>query len=126
MKYTSQQIGQTIRDTGSELLGGLFKANVRPSDSQQISISAMTQDFKFSNNGTSNSGARFDDNVKTGNYTLGYTFRPSEIPLIDFGAKVYYSTTENRQTFVAPDADGVCGSRSSTRTRNDAAYSAGR
>jgi hemoglobin/transferrin/lactoferrin receptor protein len=38
---------------------------------------------------------------------LGYTFRPSETPLIDFGAKVYYSTTQNRQTFLAPDADGV-------------------
>ncbi len=101
--------GQTIQDTGSQLLGGLFKANVRPTDSQQISLSALTQNFKFSNDGTSNQGARFNDDVTTSTYTLGYTFKPSEIPLIDFGAKVYYSTTENKQTFVAPDPDGVYG-----------------
>jgi hemoglobin/transferrin/lactoferrin receptor protein len=99
--------GAVVPDTGSDLLGGLFKLNVRPTDSQQITATAMQQKFNFINNGTSTDGARFKDDVTTGNYTLGYTFRPSWTPLVDFGAKVYYSTTQNRQTYLAPDADGV-------------------
>jgi hemoglobin/transferrin/lactoferrin receptor protein len=99
--------GDTIPDTGNQLLGGLFKLNVRPSDGQQLSFTALTQNNQFANNGTSTAGARFDNNVTTGTYTLGYKFKSPDTPLIDFDSKIYYSTTQNRQTFVAPDAEGV-------------------
>jgi hemoglobin/transferrin/lactoferrin receptor protein len=99
--------GDTIPDTGNQLLGGLFKLNVRPSDGQQISLTALTQNYRFANDGTSTQGARFDNNVTTGTYTLGYKFRSPDTPLIDFDSKIYYSATENRQSFVAPDALGV-------------------
>jgi hemoglobin/transferrin/lactoferrin receptor protein len=99
--------GDTIQDTGNKLLGGLFKFNVRPSDGQQISVTALTQNYQFTNNGTSTAGARFNNDVTTETYTLGYAFRPPDTPLIDFDSKIYYSTTQNRQTFVAPDALGV-------------------
>jgi hemoglobin/transferrin/lactoferrin receptor protein len=58
--------GNVVPDSGSSVLGGLFKLNVRPSEGQQISLSALTQSDKFANNGTSNQGARFDNNVLTG------------------------------------------------------------
>jgi hemoglobin/transferrin/lactoferrin receptor protein len=101
--------GMTIPDTGSQLLGGLFKLNVRPTDEMQISASALTQNNRFTNNGTSTDGPRFNNDVTSGTYTLGYSYKPAATPLIDFSSKIYYSTTQNRQTFVAPDADGVYG-----------------
>jgi hemoglobin/transferrin/lactoferrin receptor protein len=67
--------GNTVPDSGSSVLGGLFKLNVRPSEGQQISLSALTQNDQFANNGASTRGARFDDNVTTGTYTLGYAYR---------------------------------------------------
>jgi hemoglobin/transferrin/lactoferrin receptor protein len=99
--------GNVIQDSGSSVVGGLFKLNVRPSEGQQISLSALTQNDKFANNGTSNAGARFDNNVLAGTYTLGYTYKAPWTPLIDLSSHVYYATTQNRQTFVSPDADGV-------------------
>ncbi len=50
--------GSAVLDSGSSVVGGLFKLNVRPSEGQQISLSALTQNDKFANNGTSNQGAR--------------------------------------------------------------------
>jgi len=99
--------GNVVQDSGSSVVGGLFKLNVRPSEGQQISLSALTQNDKFANNGTSNAGARFDNNVLAGTYTLGYTYKAPWTPLIDLSSHIYYAMTENRQTFVAPDADGV-------------------
>jgi hemoglobin/transferrin/lactoferrin receptor protein len=99
--------GNVIPDSGSSVVGGLFKLNVRPSEGQQISLSALTQNDQFANNGTSNEGARFNNNVTTGTYTLGYTYKAPWTPLIDLSSHIYYTTTQNRQTFVAPDAAGV-------------------
>jgi hemoglobin/transferrin/lactoferrin receptor protein len=99
--------GNVIPDSGSSVIGGLFKLNVRPSEGQQISLSALTQNDQFANNGTSTEGARFNNNVSTGTYTLGYTYKAPWTLLVDLSSHVYYTTTQNRQTFVAPDAAGV-------------------
>ncbi len=99
--------GNVIPDSGSSVVGGLFKLNVRPSEGQQISLSALTQNDQFANNGTSTQGARFKDNVTAGTYTLGYTYKAPSTPLIDLSSHIYYTTTQNRQTFLASDADGV-------------------
>jgi hemoglobin/transferrin/lactoferrin receptor protein len=98
--------GSIVPDSGSSVIGGLFKLNVRPSEGQQISLSALTQNDQFANNGTSTEGARFNNNVSTGTYTLGYTYKAPWTPLIDLSSHVYYTTTWNRQIFVAPDAAG--------------------
>jgi hemoglobin/transferrin/lactoferrin receptor protein len=89
------------------VIGGLFKLNVRPTAGQQISLSALTQNDQFANNGTSTEGARFDNNVTTGTYTLGYTYQAPWTSLIDLSSHIFYTTTQNRQTYVAADADGV-------------------
>jgi hemoglobin/transferrin/lactoferrin receptor protein len=99
--------GNVIPDSGSTAIGGLFKLNVRPSEGQQISLSALTQNDQFANNGTSTAAARFNDNVTTRTYTLGYTYKAPWTPLIDVSSHIYYATTQNRQTFVATDAAGV-------------------
>lgn len=80
---------------------------MQPSEGQQISLSARTQSDRFANNATSIQGARFDDNVLTGTCTLGYTYKAPSTPLIHLSSHVYYATTQNRQTFIAPDVDGL-------------------
>lgn len=97
-------LGDKVADTGSKLIGGLFKANLRPAEGQQISFTLLEQDYNFANNGTSDQGARFSDHVTTSNYTLGYTFSRPDLQWADLSAKVYYTTTRNNQTSVAPDA----------------------
>lgn len=96
--------GNKVADTGSQLLGGLVKGNIRPADGHQISISAMQQTYDFANNGTSDVGSRFKDHVTTENYTLGYTFNRPDVQWLDFSVKGYYTSTENKQTSTAPDA----------------------
>lgn len=97
-------LGYKIDDTGSMLTGGLFKANVKPGDGQQISATALLQSYDFVNNGTSDEGSRFSDHVTTGNYTLSYTIHRPDLQWLDLSSKVYYSTTQNRETAVTPDA----------------------
>jgi hemoglobin/transferrin/lactoferrin receptor protein len=99
--------GNTIPDTGSDVLGGLFKLNLRPGEGQQISLTALNQKDEFDNDGTSNSGARFANRVNTGTYTLGYTYKAPWTSLIDLDSKIYYSTTQNRQTYLAADPDQI-------------------
>jgi hemoglobin/transferrin/lactoferrin receptor protein len=99
--------GNQIPDSGSSIIGGLAKMNIRPAEGQQISLTALTQNDRFANDGTSTAGARFNNNVTTGTYTLGYTYKAPWTSLIDLDTKVYYSSTENRQTYVGSDADGV-------------------
>lgn len=93
-------LGRVIPDTGSELVGGLAKMNVRPADGHEISATAMKQDYDFTNNGSTGNSARFADEVKTGTYTLGYRFQRRDVPLLDFNVKVYDTTTNNTQTFL--------------------------
>ncbi|ACK50880.1 TonB-dependent heme/hemoglobin receptor family protein [Methylocella silvestris BL2] len=96
-------VDEKVADTGSTLAGGLFKANLRPAEGQQITVSTLNQSYNFTNNGTSNAGSRFSDHVTTGNYTLGYTAARPDLPWLDFSAKAYYTTTKNQQTALAPD-----------------------
>src|SRR5690606_22627588 len=46
-----------VPDTDTSLLGGLVKFNYRPTEGQQLSLSAMQQQYRFTNNGTSTSGS---------------------------------------------------------------------
>ena len=63
--------GNMVPDSGSSVIGGLFKLNVRPSEGQQISLSALTQNDQFANNGTSTEGAQFNNNVSYRNLHAG-------------------------------------------------------
>lgn len=94
--------GAKVDDTGSEIMGGLGKVRLRPADGHEVTISGMKQDFQFANNGTSTTGSRFWNDVKTDNYTIGYRFNPADNPLIDLNAKAYYTQTNNVQTLIQP------------------------
>jgi hemoglobin/transferrin/lactoferrin receptor protein len=60
----------------------------------------MAQDFTF-NNASSGRQVRFDNEVKTGIYTLGWRFQSPDNPLIDLDTKVYYTSTDFEQTVVS-------------------------
>ncbi|WP_246683820.1 TonB-dependent hemoglobin/transferrin/lactoferrin family receptor [Labrys sp. KNU-23] len=96
--------GDRIRDTGKNNFGGLLKFNYHPGDGQTISLSALSQKFDYDNNGTSNGGSRWRNDVTTSTFTAGYKFESPDNPLINFNAKAYYSQTENQQTILAPNA----------------------
>lgn len=96
--------GTLIADTGSELKAGNFKVNINPAEGHQITATALMQKFDFTNNGSSNAGARFASNVDTETYTLGYRYTPVGQPLIDFSVKGYYSTTDDARTFLNDSA----------------------
>ncbi|WP_244441310.1 MULTISPECIES: TonB-dependent hemoglobin/transferrin/lactoferrin family receptor [Methylosinus] len=96
--------GKTVADTGSELVGGLMKLAVRPDEGHAITATALMQNYRFANNGTSGSGTRFSDDVDANTFTLGYHFAKPDVPLLDLDAKVYYTETRNRQTVLSPTA----------------------
>ncbi|MFE1597251.1 TonB-dependent hemoglobin/transferrin/lactoferrin family receptor [Methylobacterium sp. ID0610] len=101
--------GTLVPDTGSELQAGLAKVNLRPADGHEISGTALVQNFDFTNRGSSNAGARFANAVAADTYTLGYRFARPDVPLIDFSAKGYTTTTHNRLTFLQDTASGLYG-----------------
>lgn len=101
--------GTLVRDTGNELTSGLAKFNLRPADGHEISGTALLQNFDFANNGSSNAGARFNNAVQADTYTLGYRFARPDVPLIDFSAKGYYTSTHNTLTFLNDTASGLYG-----------------
>ncbi|MDT3381280.1 TonB-dependent hemoglobin/transferrin/lactoferrin family receptor [Labrys neptuniae] len=95
--------GDRVRDSNRDNFGGLLKFNYHPGDGQTISLSALSQKFDFTNNGTSREGSRFRNDVNTSTLTAGYKFESPDNPWINFNAKVYYSETENEQTLIRPD-----------------------
>lgn len=102
-------LGTIVRDTGNELQSGLAKFNVRPADGHEISGTALIQRFDFANNGTSNTGARFDHRVQSDTYTLGYRFSRPDVPLFDFSAKGYYVQVRDAQRFLNDSASRTYG-----------------
>ncbi len=102
-------LGRVVPDTGSELVGGLAKMNVRPADGHEISATALRQNLNFTNNGSTGNSARFSDNVNADTYTLGYRFQRPDVPLLDFNVKVYNTKTNNSLTFLADSPSKVFG-----------------
>ncbi|GGC51708.1 TonB-dependent hemoglobin/transferrin/lactoferrin family receptor [Chelatococcus reniformis] len=99
--------GTVIGDTGSEIVGGLFKVNVRPADGHEVSLTAFRQKFEFDNNGSSNQGARFADALNTETYTLGYRFTRPDTPLLDFNVKLYDNKYHMSQRYLADSPSGI-------------------
>ncbi|MDQ0469631.1 TonB-dependent hemoglobin/transferrin/lactoferrin family receptor [Labrys wisconsinensis] len=96
--------GQKVADSGQEILGGLFKANFRPAEGQTISLSALVQNFDYTNNGASGAGSRIHNDVDSSTYTIGYRFQRPEIWWLDLSAKAYFTQTKNVQTMLEPSA----------------------
>ena len=101
--------GRIIRDTGSELKAGNFKLNINPAIGHFVTFSGLVQRYDFTNNGSSNAGARFRSDLDTQTYTAGYRFVPPDNPLFDLNLKGYYSKTDDQRTFLRDSASGTYG-----------------
>lgn len=101
--------GVRVLDSGFDDIGGLGKVAIRPAAGHEFTASAMVQEFDFLDGRTVTPFYRppapapapvdvLDSNdVRTENYTVGYTFARPDTPLIDFSAKAYYTSTETDQ-----------------------------
>ncbi|WP_375459400.1 TonB-dependent hemoglobin/transferrin/lactoferrin family receptor [uncultured Enterovirga sp.] len=94
--------GILIRDTDSELRSGNVKITANPAEGHQLTATALIQKFDFTNNGTSQTGSRFQSALDTDTYTLGYRFTPPDMPLIDLSIKGYYTSTYDLRTLLNP------------------------
>ncbi len=90
--------GALVPYTGSQLAGGLAKINFRPAEGQQISGTAMYQNYAFDNLSVVNAGPLWANDAQTTQFTLGYTVQRPDIPWLDFSLKGYSQSTRNDQT----------------------------
>lgn len=90
--------GTLVPYTGNQLMGGLTKMNIRPAEGQEISGTAMVQNYLFDNLSTANAGPLWQNDAQTTQFTLGYTAQRPDIPWLDFSLKGYSQSTRNDQT----------------------------
>ncbi|WP_438755066.1 TonB-dependent hemoglobin/transferrin/lactoferrin family receptor [Pararhizobium sp. O133] len=90
--------GETI-ESAQDLRSGLAKARIRPTDDQEISLSA-TRYFNTFENGSA-SVREVDVTVDT--YTAGYRYTPDS-DFWDLSAKVYYTSTLSDQSAAIGDS----------------------
>jgi hemoglobin/transferrin/lactoferrin receptor protein len=90
--------GVTVPDTDREVKSGMAKARWRPAFGHQITGTVVDYHAKFTDYGSATGGASRDSDVDNLQFTLGYTFRRDDTPLLDFSAKAYRNSTLLTQT----------------------------
>lgn len=78
--------GTEIPDSKSDTQSGLVKARWRPAPGHQLTGTIVEYDSDFVN---ALAPARRDTDVRSEQYTLGYTFARPDVPLIELSAKLY-------------------------------------
>lgn len=83
--------GTVVPDSGSDTDSGLVKARWRPAPGHQLTGTIIDYDSQFANrlDDPTFGPTRRDSDVKSEQYTLGYTFARPDVPLLDFSAKIY-------------------------------------
>lgn len=74
--------GQVVSFTESDVISGLFKFELTPSDEHRIRFGANIFNDDFMANS-------YYQTVKSRTFNLGYTYQPSDNDLVDFAANVY-------------------------------------
>lgn len=90
--------GEEIQ-SAQDLRSGLAKAKFRPTDDQEISLSAM----RYMNTFENGSGSVREVDVTVDTYTLGYRYTPDS-DFWDLSAKLYYTGTLSDQSAAAGDS----------------------
>ncbi|WP_144206768.1 TonB-dependent hemoglobin/transferrin/lactoferrin family receptor [Shewanella donghaensis] len=99
---------QTLENSGSEVGSGLAKIGWEPSDDQRLQFSARfsdTDELVPSNPSTvvGSSVPLIQRNTKDQNVTLDYSFNPSDNPLVDLNANLYWNGTDYDEDRVTKD-----------------------
>lgn len=99
---------QTLENSGSEVGSGLAKVGWEPSDDQRLQLSARfsdTDELVPSNPSTvvGSSVPLIQRNTKDQNVTLDYSFNPTDNPLVDLNANLYWNGTDYDEDRVTKD-----------------------
>jgi len=86
--------GDKVPHTAQDLLSGLFKARIRPSEFQELTLATTL----YNNQYDSGIGTVRETDAQANTYTLGYRWTPASNPWTDLSAKTYYTTTDIDQT----------------------------
>lgn len=89
--------GIKIADSGEETRSGMVKSRWRPAAGHEITGTIIDYHSQFTDRPTGDSPTRRDTELENQQFTLGYTFKRPDTPLLDFSAKVYRNATDLRQ-----------------------------
>ncbi|MEO8651813.1 MAG: TonB-dependent hemoglobin/transferrin/lactoferrin family receptor [Hyphomicrobiaceae bacterium] len=90
--------GDKVPDTDREVKSAMAKARWRPAYGHQITGTVIDYHAKFTDYGTATGGSSRDSDLDNLQFTLGYTFKRDDTPLLDFSAKAYRNATLLDQT----------------------------
>lgn len=90
--------GDRVRDTDRDVTSGMAKARWRPALGHQITGTIIDYHAKFTDFGTATGGSSRDSDLDNLQFTLGYTFKRDDTPMLDFSAKAYRNSTLLTQT----------------------------
>jgi hemoglobin/transferrin/lactoferrin receptor protein len=92
--------GVRVPDTDREVKSAMAKARWRPALGHQFTGTIVDYHANFSDWGAATSGATRDSDLDNLQFTLGYTFKRDDTPMLDFSAKAYRNSTLLTQTRV--------------------------
>lgn len=90
--------GVKVPDTEREVKSGMAKARWRPALGHQITGTVVDYHADFFDWAAAASGTRRESQLDNLQFTLGYTFKRDDTPLLDFSAKAYRNATDLNQT----------------------------
>lgn len=94
--------GNTIQNTGSELESGMVKLTTRPSEGQEIKLSAITYNTDYNFGQTTGEEGIYATAVQNQTVTAAYNLKSPETSLLDFHSNAYWNQTYVKQTVTVP------------------------
>jgi hemoglobin/transferrin/lactoferrin receptor protein len=98
----------SVPNTGDQTESGLAKLTLRPSDGQQIKLTAITYNTDYNFGDTTGAGTTipgigvYGENIKNQTVTAQYTYARPDTPLIAFQGNLYWNQTVVHETVEIP------------------------
>jgi len=90
--------GNRIRNSANELLSGLVKAQVTPTEGQVLTLGAMVNSGEYRSGGATSTN--YDNSVVASTVSLDYAFEALDHDWIDLDVGAYWTATDLDQTHV--------------------------
>lgn len=89
--------GDRVTESWDDMLSGLLKARWRPTDEQQISVSALLYRARYDAGGGVSGNTVRGTVARTDTYSLRYRYTPSDNPWVDLGVNAYLNDAGTSQ-----------------------------
>lgn len=93
--------GNTIRDSGQDLVSGLGKVVLTPGDGHTIKLIGQYQKYDFANGLGTGSSPRRSNEVETSNLVAKYSFSRPDNDWLNLNASAYRTTTDTNQVRIS-------------------------